>query len=58
MEQDVTEAILVFAGRKGTTYTELWFNVLLFKSIFIVAVLLPAEVALILDTLTLHEAPQ
>lgn len=45
LEQDVTEAILLFIGRKGTTYTGLWFNVLLFKSI-VVVVLAAAEGAL------------
>lgn len=32
LEQDITEAILLFSGRNGTPYTGLWFDVLLFRS--------------------------
>lgn len=46
LEQDVTEAILLFTGRKGSIYTGLWLNVLLFKYIVIVVVLVAADMAL------------
>lgn len=50
LKQDVAEAILLFPGRKGTSYeyTGLQFNVLLFKSsAFFACFVVAAEVALI-----------